>query len=115
MFIVQGIDKPIVIYFHCGHGQDRTGEMAGAYELQYLNIPFLTIWTFNTSISPFLSIPLSPFSILYRSCSLCSQSLPASPPTLLPSPYLPFILGRYGYGCGRKRKRNALVLRILGN
>ena len=30
-------DKPLVIYIHCMHGVDRTGEVIGAYQMKYLN------------------------------------------------------------------------------
>jgi protein tyrosine/serine phosphatase len=26
-----------VVYIHCNHGQDRTGELAAAYRIRYLN------------------------------------------------------------------------------
>lgn len=47
---VVGINVPIVVYVHCGHGQDRTGEMAGSYELQYLTWSFQQIWSYNVGI-----------------------------------------------------------------
>jgi protein tyrosine/serine phosphatase len=39
-----------VIYFHCGHGQDRTGELAAAYLLQYTAASFQEVWRFNRNL-----------------------------------------------------------------
>lgn len=50
-----GINLPVVVYVHCGHGQDRTGEMAGAYLLQYVGISMQQIWSTNISI-PIMNI-----------------------------------------------------------
>lgn len=33
-------DKPVVIYGHCEAGTDRTGEVSGAYYMQFLNMTF---------------------------------------------------------------------------
>jgi len=42
---------PTVIYVHCGHGQDRTGEMIGSYELQFVNgTTFQGIWATNIAM-----------------------------------------------------------------
>jgi len=43
-------DLPLVVYVHCGHGQDRTGEMTGAYELQYNLKTFQEIWSYDTGM-----------------------------------------------------------------
>eukprot|EP01111_Echinosteliopsis_oligospora_P011861 TRINITY_DN4007_c0_g1_i1.p1 TRINITY_DN4007_c0_g1~~TRINITY_DN4007_c0_g1_i1.p1 ORF type:complete len:193 (+),score=42.68 TRINITY_DN4007_c0_g1_i1:239-817(+) len=43
-------DLPAVVYFHCGHGQDRTGELAGTYELQYLSTSFYSLWQYNINM-----------------------------------------------------------------
>jgi len=41
---------PTVIYVHCGHGQDRTGEMIGTYQLEYTSTTFQKIWATNTGM-----------------------------------------------------------------
>jgi protein tyrosine/serine phosphatase len=37
-------EKPLVIYFHCGQGQDRTGEFAGSYQMTFKGRKFLRIF-----------------------------------------------------------------------
>jgi len=34
----EGVNGPVVVYVHCFGGCDRTGELIGAYSLQYLNM-----------------------------------------------------------------------------
>ncbi|KAJ3333305.1 hypothetical protein HDU93_008625 [Gonapodya sp. JEL0774] len=39
-----------VILFHCGHGQDRTGAVAGAYNMRYNNQTFDQVWAVNKAM-----------------------------------------------------------------
>jgi len=39
-----------VLYVHCGHGQDRTGQMAGGYRLAYLNATWAEVVKFNLDL-----------------------------------------------------------------
>ena len=41
---------PIVIYVHCEAGEDRTGEISGAYYMQYLKWTFLTALDYDNHI-----------------------------------------------------------------
>jgi len=34
----QKTDKPTIIYAHCEHGADRTGEFSGSYYIHYKNM-----------------------------------------------------------------------------
>jgi len=42
---------PVVIYFHCECGCDRTGEVAGSYAMQYLNMTFYDAYAWDQSIA----------------------------------------------------------------
>jgi len=41
---------PTVTYIHCGHGQDRTGELAGSYMMQYQKWSFEQTWDYNVNM-----------------------------------------------------------------
>jgi len=49
MFLTQGT-KPIVFYFHCGQGQDRTGEFAGSYQMTFQSSSFEDAYNYNLKI-----------------------------------------------------------------
>jgi len=42
--------KTTVLYVHCGHGQDRTGEMSASYLMQYKGQSWEQVYTFNTKM-----------------------------------------------------------------
>ncbi|RUS33320.1 hypothetical protein BC938DRAFT_472124 [Jimgerdemannia flammicorona] len=42
--------KNIVWYFHCGHGQDRTGELSGAYNLRWMNQTYAQVVAYNNAL-----------------------------------------------------------------
>ncbi|KAL0483018.1 imidazoleglycerol-phosphate dehydratase [Acrasis kona] len=42
--------KSTVFYFHCGHGQDRTGELSATYEMQFMNKSYNTVMDFNIKL-----------------------------------------------------------------
>ncbi|KAJ3079634.1 hypothetical protein HK100_010364, partial [Physocladia obscura] len=39
-----------VILFHCGHGQDRTGAIAGAYNMKFIGQTYDEVWATNKAI-----------------------------------------------------------------
>jgi|GEM_PF-4202973 len=46
--LTQKRDKPIVVYVHCVGGCDRTGEIVGAYRMQYMREEIQTVFDKNT-------------------------------------------------------------------
>jgi len=43
-------NKPVVLYFHCGQGQDRTGEFAASYLMTYKGETFQSVWEYNKKV-----------------------------------------------------------------
>jgi len=43
--------QPVVIYFHCTAGTDRTGEFAGSYYMKYLHYSFNKTMQTNYEVS----------------------------------------------------------------
>jgi len=43
-------NKPVVIYIHCEHGTDRTGEIAGSYAMKYLKMGYQSVIDWNEKI-----------------------------------------------------------------
>mmetsp|Transcript_52904 Transcript_52904/g.123634 ORF Transcript_52904/g.123634 Transcript_52904/m.123634 type:complete len:242 (+) Transcript_52904:4-729(+) len=43
-------EKPVVIYFHCEAGEDRTGEFCGAYQMHFLNFTYAAALKYADSI-----------------------------------------------------------------
>ena len=41
---------PVVVFFHCEEGVDRTGEVAAGYAMKYLNQTFQEVMTFNDHV-----------------------------------------------------------------
>jgi hypothetical protein len=45
-------DKPVVVYYHCEHGVDRTGEGSGAYYMTHLQWTYAKTIDYNFNIIP---------------------------------------------------------------
>jgi len=60
-----------VLYFHCGHGQDRTGELAGAYRLKYTTDSFADVWRENKEMG--MDVPENINALLWY-CLYLEQS-----------------------------------------
>lgn len=48
----------LVIYVHCGHGQDRTGQFAGSYALRFdKKSTWEDVWNFNKNLG--MDVPVN--------------------------------------------------------
>eukprot|EP00753_Platysulcus_tardus_P001272 PLAT11228.2.p2 GENE.PLAT11228.2~~PLAT11228.2.p2 ORF type:complete len:251 (+),score=116.18 PLAT11228.2:26-754(+) len=52
-------DRPVIVYFHCEAGVDRTGEMYGAYMMKYHGQTLAQVLDYDSKVEP---RPINPFS-----------------------------------------------------
>ena len=50
-------DRPVILYVHCEQGQDRTGQIIGAYQLKYGGMDWPTMFAYNREVTGRVPLP----------------------------------------------------------
>lgn len=58
-------NRPMVIYFHCECGCDRTGEVGAAYLMKFQNVTYEKAMAWNTAIAGRPILPNHKFAVLW--------------------------------------------------